>query len=102
MPGLPKSQQSVQAHITFIKKTEDGSPLHTYLYELPKDQSVASNVIAEEHETTITDLRTVSTIFTLKQHGFKLEQLHVPAEIDWKDEKQVKAFPECVRNIWYY
>ncbi|KAK9859835.1 hypothetical protein WJX84_000544 [Apatococcus fuscideae] len=80
-----------QAHITFIKKTEDGSPLHTYLYELPKDQSVASNVIADEHETTITDLRTVSTIFTLKQHGFKLEQLHVPAEIDWKDEKQVKA-----------
>ena len=82
MPALPESGQSVQSRLTFIKKTAYGGPLHLYLYELPQAQSVASNVIPEEHDTTSTDLRKVSTEFTLQQHGFQLEQLHLPPDMD--------------------
>lgn len=37
---------------------------------------------------TVTDLRSSSQPFTLRDNGFQLEKLEVPKDVDWQNEKQ--------------
>ncbi|KAK9843127.1 hypothetical protein WJX74_007373 [Apatococcus lobatus] len=90
MPGLPSSEESVTATISYAKRPSEGEPLETYLCELPEGKTRANNVDPEDVETTITDLRTVSKEFTLAQNGFRLAQLNVPDDINWQDGAEVK------------
>ncbi|KAK9832920.1 hypothetical protein WJX74_001764 [Apatococcus lobatus] len=90
MPGLPSSEESVTATISYAKRPSEGEPLETYLCELPEGKTRANNVDPKDVETTITDLRTVSKEFTLAQNGFRLAQLNVPDDINWQDGAEVK------------
>ena len=89
MPGVPNSAESIVAKITYVKRPSGGEPLETYLYELPEGKTKASNVDPDEHDTTVTDLRTVPKDFTLKQNGFRLAKLEVPDDINWQDDAEV-------------
>ena len=98
MPGVPSAEQSVVAKIHYVKRTEDGEPLETFLYELPEGKTRPSNVDHEEFDTTIIDLRTVSEEFTLQRNGFKLSHLIVPDDINWEDEAEARPC-SCIHRV---
>ena len=98
MPEKTSSDESVVAKISCVRRAA-GEPLETYFCDLPEGITRCSNVDQEEHDTNITDLRTVPQEFSLERNGFKLARLIVPDTISWQDEAEVRPdVPIAVRD----
>ena len=54
----------------------------------------ANNLNPQQHDVTVTDLRSVPEPFTLQRNGFQLERLRVPPDVNWEDEEQVTRLPD--------
>lgn len=74
----------------YVKPAPNNEELFTWLYEKPDDVDVWTNLEHSEAEVPVTDLHTVSEPFTLARNGFQLERLHVPADLNWDDDKEVR------------
>ena len=48
----------------------------------------ASNLEYREFDVTVTDLRSASQSFNLRDNGFQLEKLEVPKDVDWQNDEQ--------------
>lgn len=98
MPGEQSSEESIVAKISYVRRTA-GEALESYFCDLPEGITRCSNVDQEEHDTTITDLRTVPQEFSLERNGFKLARLIVRDTIRWQDEAEVRLdVPKAMRD----
>lgn len=79
----------VTTTVSYGKAPADGQE---YLFSIRTDVKEGQSRInyeREEREVFIADLRRSTENFNLLQHGFQLEELVVPDDIDWSDDKQV-------------
>ena len=51
----------------------------------------ASNLEYQESDVKVTDLRSATQPFNLRDNGFQLEKLEVPKDVDWQDEEQASS-----------
>lgn len=53
----------------------------------------------QQHDVTVTDLRSIPEPFTLQRNGFQLERLEVPADVDWENDEQVSRLPAVAHAL---
>ena len=95
-PAPLKGEQPTTARVQYVKRAPNNEELFTYLYEKPESEVRWTNIEQSESEVPVTDLRTVSEKFTLEHNGFQFEELHVPDDINWDDDKDVSEL--CSSN----
>ncbi|CAL8463770.1 g3304 [Coccomyxa elongata] len=86
----PLKVQTTTGAVRYAKQPADGQERRIYVYDLPEGVDKASNLDWEQHDVTVTDLRTAPQTFTLHENGFQLERFEVPQDIDWQNEQEVK------------
>ena len=88
-----KALHAVSPTLNFVKRPAGGDPVYYYLggKELPPGIPHFTNFEQLPEQATITDLRSAQQEFSLRQNGFTLAKLVVPAEVDWDDKASVQS-----------
>lgn len=86
------SHQGTTGRVQYVSPPPGEKELYTYIYDIPEGQP-ASNIVRQEKEVSIADIRPVVDKFTLAENGVELHKLKVPGDINWDDEADVR--PHC-------
>ena len=82
--------------MSYIVPPKDGSEI---FYSIRGGAIEGNNIEREQREVFIEDLRLVDgESFSLREHGFQLEKLVVPDDVDWTDDNQVRSWRYYVRR----
>lgn len=103
MGNTQPSSQAVRASIWFLKEKDLYATVKPYaLAFTPDSQIPRENIEREEVPTTISDMRSSTTRFTLDLNGFMIVQLSDEhPEVEWKREENVKTkhYPRVIADI---
>ena len=75
--------------MNYVKRPPQGEQLFAYVGDVPDHVDKQTNMQHDPVAVEVTNLRHVTTHFTLEANGFQLASFHVPAGIDWTNSKQV-------------
>lgn len=88
--------KTVTAPVRYVKPPPPGETLYQYVYDLPEGVDEPDNVHHLSTQVSITDLRQLSTNFSILEQGFQLVPFAVPLDIDWDSTEQVSpSFLQC-------
>lgn len=99
----PTESHSTTASIHYTVPTANGEDLFNRIGAEGSSASndIRTNVRREPYQVQVRDLRSAQQDFNLRDNGFQLERLDVPANIDWTDASQVEQiyFPLASKLI---
>lgn len=86
--------QPTLGHIRYTQRPPHHRELYTYIYEKPDSVDKWSNTedFVFETQRPIEDIHTSPAPFTLQQNGFQLEEFHVPEDMDWHNDDEVRPY----------
>ena len=92
VPAPLEDTKLLRAKVAYIKPSERDQELYVYKYELPAGVEEPTNLVFDEMEVPVADLRSVPASFSLRDNGFQLERFSVARDVDWNDDSDVSFF----------
>lgn len=86
----PAKKGITRGIVNYVQKPVNGETLHLNVYT---DEKNPSNLVLQETEVTVHDIRAQEQALSLEQNGFGLYKLQIPDNINWDNQEEVKHYP---------